>query len=100
MPGGRSGSPTEVGGSCCGLPWSSKGFVEAHRHKINEMVEGLWAWSGEGELPIVIDAASCTHAVAEPGAGILSEANAERLGEARRSSTRSPGPHDRLLAVA
>ena len=71
--------PGEVAGSCCGLPWSSKGFGEAHRHKANEMVERLWCWSGEGELPVVIDAASCTHAVAEPGEGVLSEENAGRL---------------------
>jgi D-lactate dehydrogenase len=73
--------PEDVLGSCCGLPWSSKGFTAAHRHKANEMVERLWAWSGEGALPIVVDAASCTAAVAEPGAGVLSEENAERLGE-------------------
>jgi D-lactate dehydrogenase len=71
--------PPDVEGSCCGLPWSSKGFTEAHRFKANEMVERLWKWSGEGALPIVIDAASCTNAAAEPGAGVLSEDNAERL---------------------
>ena len=66
--------PDEVAGSCCGLPWSSKGFGDAHRHKANEMVERLWDWSGEGELPVVIDAASCTQGVAEPGEGVLTEA--------------------------
>ena len=71
--------PDEVAGSCCGLPWGSKGFGEAHRHKANEMVENLWGWSGEGKLPIVIDAASCTQAIADPGDGVLSEENAERL---------------------
>lgn len=71
--------PAEVAGSCCGLPWSSKGFGDAHRHKANEMVERLWSWSGDGELPVVIDAASCTHAVAEPGEGVLGEENAKRL---------------------
>ncbi|MFI5025743.1 MAG: (Fe-S)-binding protein, partial [Solirubrobacterales bacterium] len=71
--------PDEVAGSCCGLPWSSKGFREAHRHKANEMVGRLWEWSGEGALPVVIDAASCTQAVAEPGDGVLSEQNAGRL---------------------
>jgi len=70
--------PDGVAGSCCGLPWSSKGFGEAHRHKANELVERLWRWSGEGALPIVIDAASCTHAIADPGEGALSEQNAER----------------------
>ncbi|HKF81344.1 MAG TPA: FAD-binding and (Fe-S)-binding domain-containing protein [Solirubrobacterales bacterium] len=73
--------PEDVAGSCCGLPWSSKGFSAAHAHKANEMVERLWAWSGEGALPVVIDAASCTGAIAEVGDGVLSEENAERLGK-------------------
>jgi D-lactate dehydrogenase len=71
--------PDEVAGSCCGLPWSSKGFGQAHRHKANELVERLWAWSGQGALPIVIDAASCTNSVLEPGDGVLEEVNVERL---------------------
>jgi D-lactate dehydrogenase len=71
--------PDDVAGTCCGLPWSSKGFAAAHREKASEMVERLWRWSGEGALPIVIDAASCTGAALEPGAGVLSEENAERL---------------------
>ncbi len=73
--------PGDVGGSCCGLPWSSKGFAAAHVHKANEMVEGLWGWSGEGALPVVIDAASCTGAIADPIEGVLTEENAERLGK-------------------
>jgi D-lactate dehydrogenase len=73
--------PEDVAGSCCGLPWSSKGFAAAHAHKANEMVERLWEWSGEGALPVVIDAASCTGAIAEVGDGVLSEENAERLGK-------------------
>jgi D-lactate dehydrogenase len=45
------------------------------------MVERLWEWSGEGALPVVIDAASCTGAIIDPGEGVLSEENAERLGK-------------------
>jgi D-lactate dehydrogenase len=55
--------PDEVAGSCCGLPWSSKGFDAAHRHKADEMLERLWDWSGAGTLPVVIDASSCTQAL-------------------------------------
>ncbi|HWC49552.1 MAG TPA: (Fe-S)-binding protein, partial [Solirubrobacterales bacterium] len=73
--------PDEVEGSCCGLPWSSKGFDAAHRHKTNEMVEQLWRWSEEGKLPVVIDAASCTGAIADPAEGVLSEENSERLSQ-------------------
>ncbi|MGN6663451.1 MAG: FAD-binding and (Fe-S)-binding domain-containing protein [Solirubrobacterales bacterium] len=73
--------PEDVAGSCCGLPWSSKGFEAAHRHKANEMVEKLWEWSEEGKLPVIIDAASCTGAIADPAEGVLSEENAERVGK-------------------
>jgi D-lactate dehydrogenase len=90
------GKRVELAGTCCGLPWSSKGFGDAHRHKANEMVERLWAWSGEGELPVVIDAASCTHAVAEPGEGVLSEENAGRLGGLQILDSVA-WAHDRLL---
>jgi D-lactate dehydrogenase len=88
--------PDEVAGSCCGLPWGSKGFGAAQAHKANEIVEHLWGWSGEGELPVVIDAASCTHAVAEPGDGVLGEENAERLA-AMTILDSVAWAHDRLL---
>ena len=78
------------------MPWSSKGFGEAHRHKANEMVERFWGWSGEGALPIVIDAASCTGSIAEPGDGVLSEENAERLGKLEILDSVA-WAHDRLL---
>jgi D-lactate dehydrogenase len=83
-------------GSCCGLPWGSKGFDDAHRHKANEMVERLWRWSGEGALPIVVDAASCTGSVVDPGPGVLSDENAERLGQLEILDSVA-WAHDRLL---
>jgi D-lactate dehydrogenase len=88
--------PIQVAGSCCGLPWSSKGFGDAHRQKANEMIERLWSWSDGGELPVVIDAASCTHAIAEPGEGVLDEKNATRLGELQILDSVA-WAHDRLL---
>jgi D-lactate dehydrogenase len=88
--------PEDVVGSCCGLPWGSKGFEEAHRHKANEMVERLWGWSGEGALPIVVDAASCTGAIADPGDGVLGDENAERLGRLEILDSVA-WAHDRLL---
>ncbi|HEX5713946.1 MAG TPA: FAD-binding and (Fe-S)-binding domain-containing protein [Solirubrobacterales bacterium] len=88
--------PEDVVGSCCGLPWSSKGFGAAHRHKANEMVEKLWLWSGAGALPIVIDAASCTGSIADPGEGVLDEYNAECLGKLEILDSVA-WAHDRLL---
>ncbi len=88
--------PDDVAGSCCGLPWSSKGFGEAHRHKANEMVEKLWAWSGEGALPIVVNAASCTRGIADPGEGVLTEESSGRLAELEILDSVA-WAHDRLL---
>ncbi len=88
--------PDDVAGSCCGLPWSSKGFAAAHRHKANEMVSRLWEWSDEGALPVVVDAASCTQALIDPGEGVLSEENAERLGRLEILDSVA-WAHDRLL---
>ncbi|HXR31351.1 MAG TPA: FAD-binding and (Fe-S)-binding domain-containing protein [Solirubrobacterales bacterium] len=88
--------PAEVTGSCCGHPWSSKGFTDAYRHKSNEMVASLWEWTGEGALPVVIDATSCTQAVAEPGAGVLSEENASRFAGLEVLDSIA-WAHDRLL---
>jgi len=88
--------PADVAGSCCGLPFGSKGFAGAHRHKANEMIERFWEWSEEGKLPVVIDAASCTQAIADPGEGVLSEENAERLSRLEILDS-VVWAHDRLL---
>jgi D-lactate dehydrogenase len=88
--------PDDVVGSCCGLPWSSKGFGAAHAHKANDLLGRLWEWSDEGELPVVVDAASCTHSIVEPGDGVLSEENAARLGGLEVLDSVA-WAHDRLL---
>jgi D-lactate dehydrogenase len=88
--------PDDVAGSCCGLPFGSKGFADAQRHKANELVERFWEWSDEGRLPVVIDAASCTQAIADPGGGVLSEENAERLAKLEILDSVA-WAHDRLL---
>ena len=69
--------PDDVSGRCCATPWSSKGYRRGAEHAANETVAALWRWSGEGELPIVIDASSCTHGLVE-AAAFLSEENRER----------------------
>ncbi|MBS1890947.1 MAG: FAD-binding oxidoreductase [Actinobacteria bacterium] len=88
--------PDDVSGSCCGLPWGSKGFGDAHAHKANGMVERLWRWSGEGALPVVVDAASCTGAIVESGEGTLTEENAACLA-AMKILDSVTWAHDRLL---
>ena len=46
----------------------------------NRTISELWRWSGEGELPVVIDASSCAHGLAGEPPG-LNEENRERHGK-------------------
>ncbi len=65
--------PPDVGGSCCGVPWSSKGHRDGHAWMARQTFEKLWAWSGEGSLPIVSDASSCTLGLTAETAAALPE---------------------------
>jgi D-lactate dehydrogenase len=53
--------PDNVSGHCCGVPFSSKGFDEAHKITVNRTIERFWEWSEHGRLPIVIDTSPCTY---------------------------------------
>ncbi len=55
--------PPDVAGHCCTMPWSSKGLRDGHALMAERMRASLRRWSGDGALPVVIDAASCTHGV-------------------------------------
>lgn len=101
--------PPDVAGHCCAVPWSSKGYPDAHVWMANRTVEALWRWSGEGELPVVVDASSCTHGLADEVTGALTEANAKRHARlsildsvvwARRHLLSALGPPRRVGSVA
>jgi D-lactate dehydrogenase len=70
--------PDDAAGHCCGVPWSSKGFEQGHELMANRTVDALWRWSGEGELPVVIDASSCSLGLGEEIVPALSDENRER----------------------
>ena len=53
--------PRDVEGTCCGVPFSSKGFDLAHTFTVNRAIEKFWAWSQEGRLPVVMDTSPCTY---------------------------------------
>jgi D-lactate dehydrogenase len=53
--------PADVPGTCCGVPFSSKGYADAHAIAANAIVERLWSWSDGGRLPVVIDTSPCAH---------------------------------------
>jgi D-lactate dehydrogenase len=81
----RAGSPVwipdDIAGSCCSVPFSSKGYSDAHAFKANETVERLWRWTGGGALPVVMDATSCGYGLSDFGEGVLSDENQARHSE-------------------
>ncbi len=79
---GRAGLPLwippDVAGHCCATPWTSKGYSAGAKRMANHTVAALWRWSDAGQLPIVIDASSCTLGIGEEAVALLSEINTER----------------------
>lgn len=69
--------PEDVAGDCCGTPWSSKGYKEGFEYQAQKVVRDLWHWSEHGRLPIVVDAASCTHGLLDSVPDALSAADHE-----------------------
>ncbi|MBK8598336.1 MAG: FAD-binding oxidoreductase [Holophagales bacterium] len=63
----RAGSPVwipdDVEGTCCGVPFSSKGYADANAYTVNRAIERFWAWSGGGKIPVVVDTSPCTYGV-------------------------------------
>jgi D-lactate dehydrogenase len=53
--------PEDVEGTCCGVPFSSKGYDQAHQVAVNRAIERFWAWSDHGRLPVVVDTSPCTY---------------------------------------
>jgi D-lactate dehydrogenase len=70
--------PTELGGTCCGQAFSSKGFQVAHQHSANQTMDKLWNWSNHGAIPIVMDTTSCTHSL-QQSRPYLTKENQERF---------------------
>ena len=61
----RAGMPLHIPrddrGVCCGVPFSSKGYSDAHAVAANHAIDRLWEWSDQGRLPIVVDTSPCTY---------------------------------------
>jgi D-lactate dehydrogenase len=64
--------PEGITRHCCGTPYSSKGFEQAHAVAINATIEGLWCASLEGARPVVVDTSPCTYGLRD-GAGLTPE---------------------------
>jgi D-lactate dehydrogenase len=57
--------PPDAPGICCATPWSSKGFRAGHSYMARRLAESAWRWTDSGALPLLIDATSCAHGVAQ-----------------------------------
>jgi D-lactate dehydrogenase len=53
--------PSDVKGTCCGTPFSSKGFDRAHKIVANQAIEKFWRWTEQGKLPVLVDTSPCTY---------------------------------------
>ncbi len=71
--------PPDAAGHCCATPWSSKGFRHGQAHMAVHLGDALWRWSDGGTLPVVIDASSCAHGIANDLPEVLDDERRERL---------------------
>ena len=55
--------PPDVEGVCCGMPFSSKGYIETYKATLHKTLAKFWEWSEHGKYPIVIDTTSCAHSL-------------------------------------
>ena len=69
--------PHDVEGTCCGVPFSSKGFDLAHKFTVNRAIEKFWEWSQEGRLSVVMDTSPCTYGVISSRAYLTAENQAK-----------------------
>jgi D-lactate dehydrogenase len=53
--------PPDIVGTCCGMPFASKGYSTAYKSILHKTLLRLWDWSEAGKFPLVIDTTSCTH---------------------------------------
>ena len=63
--------PPDAPGVCCGTPWTSKGYARGAEHMKSALGEAVERWTEGGELPLVVDATSCTHGIGEGGVEVI-----------------------------
>ena len=61
----RLAIPEGIDSLCCGTPWKSKGYKGGYSVMRNRLLKNLPKTTGNGKIPIVSDAASCSHGLQE-----------------------------------
>jgi D-lactate dehydrogenase len=65
--------PAAVNRTCCGTPYSSKGYRSANLTMLSKTVELLFQESQQGRLPIVVDTSPCTYQLLHAGESLSGE---------------------------
>ncbi|MFI0710303.1 FAD-binding and (Fe-S)-binding domain-containing protein [Streptomyces inhibens] len=73
--------PSDVAGTCCATIWHSKGYERGAAVMANRIVEAAWGWTAGGQLPLVVDASSCTLGLAREVVPYLTPDNRALHGE-------------------
>jgi D-lactate dehydrogenase len=67
----RAGSPVWIPddspGHCCGMPFGSKGYKDASRRAVSDLVEAFWEWTDGARLPVVMDTSPCAQTLRNCG---------------------------------
>ncbi len=63
---------------CCTTVWSSKGLTQGRNEMSRRTAEAVLTATGQGQIPVVSDASSCSHGLHEIG-GYLREAGDDEL---------------------
>ena len=65
--------PQDVSGTCCGMPFHSKGYLKAYQESLHKTILKSWEWSEAGKYPIVIDTTSCAQTLRTCGSDLNQE---------------------------
>ena len=71
---------SDVIGTCCGMPFSSKGYNTAYQAILHKSIAKYWEWSEHGKYAIIVDTSSCTHTLRTCSDG-LSDSDKELYGQ-------------------
>ncbi|HMD81316.1 MAG TPA: FAD-linked oxidase C-terminal domain-containing protein, partial [Anaerolineales bacterium] len=65
--------PNNITGTCCGMPFNSKGYTEAYQLSLHKAILNFWEWSEGGKFPIITDTTSCAHTLRTCSNGLTKE---------------------------
>jgi D-lactate dehydrogenase len=62
--------PEKIQRTCCGMPFSSKGYTQAGKTMTEQTVDLIFKVSEQGKIPILVDTTQCSFHLIEAGADL------------------------------